>query len=105
MHMEEACWNLKINIIGLVKQEQMEEKNTGKVSVYSSADLYNWHNEGIALDLSSKLAMIAVERPKVIYNKKNKEFVMWFHEELGGKYNTGKAGIAVAKNHRTLCFV
>ncbi|MDU0888653.1 MAG: glycoside hydrolase family 43 protein [Haemophilus parainfluenzae] len=72
-------------------------KNTGKVSVYSSVDLYNWRNEGIALDLSSKLAMIAVERPKVIYNKKNKEFVMCFHEELGGKYNTGKAGIAVAK--------
>ena len=71
--------------------------NTGKVSVYSSTDLYKWHNEGIALDLSSRVEKIAVERPKVIYNKKNKEFIMWFHEELGGKYSTGKAGVAVAE--------
>lgn len=71
--------------------------NTGKVSVYSSTDLYNWHNEGVALDLSGKIEKIAIERPKVIYNKKNKEFIMWFHEELGGKYSTGKAAVAVAK--------
>ena len=52
------------------------------VSVYSSRDLYNWKNEGIALatleDESSEIVKgCNIERPKVIYNEKTKQFVMW----------------------------
>ena len=60
-----------------------EHKTTGNkgnkamvgVGVYSSKDLYNWKNEGIALavseDPNSKLVKGCIlERPKVIYNKK-----------------------------------
>ncbi|TDQ08072.1 glycoside hydrolase family 43 protein [Pedobacter metabolipauper] len=72
------------------------------VHVYASKDLYNWKDEGIALsvseDLKSDIAKGCIlERPKVVYNKKTKKFVMWFHLELLGKgYAAARAGVAVA---------
>ncbi|QOD60937.1 family 43 glycosylhydrolase [Polaribacter haliotis] len=74
------------------------------VRVYSSTDLYNWKNEGVALkmkeDSSSKLQIGSVlERPKVIFNKKTKKFVMWFHHELKDQgYKAALTGVAVADN-------
>jgi beta-xylosidase len=87
-----------------------EHKGAGKtgsraqvgVRVYSSKDLHQWKNEGVALsvtnDTISKLQKgCVVERPKVIYNKKTKKFVMWFHHELKGqKYKAALTGVAVA---------
>lgn len=78
--------------------------NTAQVGVhcYSSKDLYNWKDEGIALavvdDPNHDIAKGSViERPKVVYNKKTKKFVMWFHLELKGKgYAAARAGVAVA---------
>ena len=55
------------------------------ISCYSSGDLVNWKNEGLVLkadqnDPESPLHPSKVlERPKVIYNRKTKEFVMWAH--------------------------
>ncbi|MBI9070183.1 MAG: family 43 glycosylhydrolase [Melioribacteraceae bacterium] len=73
------------------------------VHVYSSKDLFNWHDEGIALkvvedDSTSDIAKGAIiERPKVLYNKKTDKFVMWFHLELKGKsYAAARSGIAVS---------
>ena len=72
------------------------------VSCYSSKDLYNWKNEGIALkviqDTTNMLQPGCVlERPKVIYNAHTKKFVMWFHHELKGKgYAAAMAGCAVS---------
>ncbi|MCX2476678.1 glycoside hydrolase family 43 protein [Pedobacter sp. MC2016-05] len=78
--------------------------NTAQVGVhcYSSKDLYNWKDEGIALkvsdDLSSDIAKGCIlERPKVVFNKRTKKFVMWFHLELLGKgYEAARAGVAIA---------
>ena len=79
--------------------------NTAQVGVgcYSSLDLYNWKNEGIALKVNEtdSLNEIAkgciLERPKVIYNAKTKKFVMWFHLELKGKgYYAARSGVAVS---------
>lgn len=78
--------------------------NTAQVGVhvYSSTDLYNWKDEGIALsvsnDLKSDIAKGCIlERPKVVYNQKTKKFVMWFHLELLGKgYAAARTGVAVA---------
>jgi beta-xylosidase len=79
--------------------------NTALVGVgcYSSKDLYNWKNEGVALavapvgsgsDIESGCIM---ERPKVIYNKKTRKFVMYFHLELKGQgYHAARTGIAVS---------
>lgn len=72
------------------------------VQVYSSKDLYNWKNEGVALavkeDTTSMLQKGSViERPKVIYNDKTEKFVMWFHHELKGQgYDAAMTGVAVA---------
>ena len=70
--------------------------------VYSSRDLYNWKDEGIALavsqDLSSEIAPGCIlERPKVLFNEKTRKFVMWFHLEGKGQgYSSARSGVAVA---------
>ncbi len=72
------------------------------VHCYSSKDLYNWKDEGIALsvveDTTSLLVVgCTIERPKVIYNEKTQKFVMWFHHELKGQgYNAAMTGLAVS---------
>ncbi|ANI90386.1 beta-glucanase [Arachidicoccus ginsenosidimutans] len=72
------------------------------VNVYSSKDLYNWKPEGLALahsdDTTSDIAWGGImERPKVIFNRKTKKFVMWFHVEVRGKgYGAAKVGVAVS---------
>ena len=72
------------------------------VHCYSSKDLYNWKDEGIAMKVSEDTASLirkgcVIERPKVIYNKKTKKFVMWFHHELKGKgYSAAMTGVAVS---------
>lgn len=73
------------------------------VHVYSSRDLTNWKDEGVALavsdDPASEIAKECVlERPKVIRNAKTGKFVMWFHLELKGKgYSAARSGVAVAE--------
>jgi len=73
------------------------------VHVYSSRDLYNWRDEGIALavsdDQKSEIARGCIlERPKVIFNPRTKMFVMWFHlEAAGNAYASARSGVAVAR--------
>jgi beta-xylosidase len=72
------------------------------IHCYSSKDLYNWKDEGIALSVSddpqNDIAKGCIlERPKVVYNKLTKKYVMWFHLELLGKgYSAARAGVAVS---------
>ena len=72
------------------------------VHVYSSEDLYNWRDQGIALSLlddpASPLARGCIlERPKVIFNARTRQFVMWFHLEPPGAGYTGSlSGVAAA---------
>ena len=73
------------------------------VHCYSSKDLYNWKDEGIALsvikdDSTHKITTGCIlERPKVIYNRKNNQYVMWFHlEPKGAGYTGALSGIAVS---------
>lgn len=72
------------------------------VHCYSSENLTNWTDEGIALSVSNDpgsdiTAGCIIERPKVIYNKKARKFVMWFHLELKDQgYKAAKTGVALA---------
>jgi hypothetical protein len=72
------------------------------VHVYSSRDLYNWRDEGIALQVSDdpKSPIVRgciLERPKVIFNPRTKKFVMWFHlEPKDAGYAGSLSGVAVA---------
>ncbi len=78
--------------------------NVAQVGVhcYSSTDLYNWTDRGIALSVSNNPTSDIVkgcilERPKVIYNKETGKYVMWFHLEPKGKgYGGALVGIAQA---------
>lgn len=72
------------------------------VRLYSSTDLYNWKSEGIILepeliDESHPLHFNSkMDRPHVVFNKKNKQYVMWM-KIMSGKYcPTNHACIAVA---------
>jgi beta-xylosidase len=84
-----------------------EAGNSAQVGVhcYSSTDLYNWKNEGIALKVAEKdttcdiVKGCVLERPKVIFNNNTRKFVMWFHLELKGKgYIASRSGVAVSDN-------
>ena len=73
------------------------------VHVYSSSDLINWFDEGIALkviedDTDHEITKGCVlERPKVIYNQSTGKFVMWFHLELKDQgYDAARSGVAIS---------
>jgi hypothetical protein len=74
------------------------------VHVYSSRDLYNWKDEGVALAVSDDpkspiMRGCILERPKVIFNARTKKFVMWFHlEPKDAGYSGALSGVAVADN-------
>lgn len=71
------------------------------VHVYSSKNLGDWKDEGVALTVSTDAASpiqkgCILERPKVVKNAAGK-FVMWFHLERKGRgYGDASVGIAVA---------
>ena len=73
----------------------------GGVSCYSSTDLLNWKFLGVALsslkgnpahDLDTGRV---IERPKVVYNRKTKKFVMWMHIDAND-YQYAQAGCAIS---------
>ena len=72
------------------------------VMCYSSKNLKDWTNEGVALSVEDKedseiTRGCILERPKVVYNAKTNKFVMWFHLELKGQgYLAARAGVAVS---------
>ena len=78
--------------------------DTGVV-MYESEDLVNWKYEGVILacsgDTESDLyAPMRFERPKIIYNEKTKQYVLWCHYvsypgDHGFEKGKGEAGIAV----------
>ena len=99
------------------------------VRCYTSTDLYNWTDEGLALraiaskdqmESDAELAQLyegrtdkddifrdldinraVMERPKVIYNEKTNQWVMWFHadgptESSSADYAKARAGVAIS---------
>lgn len=73
------------------------------ISCYRSENLINWDYLGLALEANpanpdSPLHPSGVcERPKVLYNKKTKKFVMWVHSD-NADYTY--AGVSVAVSDR-----
>ena len=71
------------------------------VACYSSNDLLSWKYEGLALEANKddEKSFIhtskVVERPKVIYNEKNNNFVMWMHLDRED-YSYAGVGVAVS---------
>lgn len=85
---------------------QAHKKGTARVDIigvncYSSKDLWTWYNEGIVLlgeesnsthDLHKSNVL---ERPKVIYNDKTSQYVMWMHID-DVNYTKASVGVAVS---------
>jgi beta-xylosidase len=61
------------------------------VNCYSSRDLVQWKDEGIVL----RPEVAVLERPKVIYNRQTRKFVMWMHVD-SADYTLAHAGVAVS---------
>lgn len=86
---------------------EFKNDSTGKamdgVSCYSSTNLTDWKNEGLALEVmpagsySDIEQGCILERPKVIYNAQTGKYVMWFHLELKDKgYAAARTGVAIS---------
>jgi len=79
-------------------------KITDGISCYSSTNLVDWKFEGVVLPVSSDSTSLLyrgcrMERPKVLYNEKNDNYVMWFHHELAGmSYNAALTGLAISES-------
>lgn len=75
--------------------------DAGGVSCYSSRDLCHWTYEGIVLEpdtthtFSDIHPTMVIERPKVIYNERTRQFVMWMHID-NHNYEKAVAGVAVS---------
>ncbi|HEU5080022.1 MAG TPA: glycoside hydrolase family 43 protein [Opitutaceae bacterium] len=69
------------------------------VGCYSSTDLSTWKFEGNVLPANPQIAELdparVVERPKVIFNRSTREFVMWMHID-SPDYLEARLGVAVA---------
>ncbi|KAG7090788.1 hypothetical protein E1B28_009872 [Marasmius oreades] len=69
------------------------------VSCYSSADLVSWTRQTDSLKpISGTMISTSniVERPKVLFNTKNSEYVMWFHSD-SSNYGSAMVGVATSK--------
>jgi hypothetical protein len=77
----------------------------GGIHCYASKDLMHWKDKGVVLgvdfkDTTTDLTYGCIlERPKVVYNQKNREFVAFFKLYLKGVgYEKSYVGVAVAKH-------
>jgi len=81
------------------------QTTTVGVVMYESDDLCNWKYEGVILactdDPTSELCSpMRFERPKIVYNEKTGQYVLWCHYvkcpgDHGFEIGTGEAGVAV----------
>ncbi|KZT60607.1 carbohydrate-binding module family 35 protein, partial [Calocera cornea HHB12733] len=92
---------LKVNDIYYWFGEDKEHhgSNFRAVSCYASTDLYLWTRLPDALsplEGSSISNQSVLERPKVIYNALNDDYVMWFHSD-NLQYNAAEVGVAYSR--------
>ena len=75
--------------------------NRTGISVYSSRNLVEWRNEGVAMPKDSFPEMFrdrgVAERPKVLRNPRTGKYVMWIHLDAN-RYQEASAGVAVSES-------
>ncbi|WP_443077106.1 RICIN domain-containing protein [Streptomyces sp. SP18CS02] len=79
-------------------EDRGEDNKFRYVSVYRSKDLKSWERRGPALTQESdpEIRNAVIERPKVLYNAKTKQYVMWMHKEADDSYGEARAAVAVS---------
>jgi len=89
-----------------------DRRGDAYVHCYSSKDLLNWEDKGSVISTSTfqeqklegyELGLVNefghkvnLERPKVVYNKLSKMFVMYMHYENGENYDVAALAVAVS---------
>ncbi|GAA2314572.1 RICIN domain-containing protein [Streptomyces violaceusniger] len=68
------------------------------VSAYRSTDLKTWEFRRHVLTQATdpELASANIERPKVLYNERTGQYVMWMHKENGSDYSEARAAVATS---------
>src|SRR5947209_14801196 len=63
--------------------EYRDARLVQNISCYVSSDLAHWKFDRLVLTPKSNAALAEshLERPKVLFNEKTKQFVMWMHRE------------------------
>jgi hypothetical protein len=70
------------------------------VSCYRSSDLYNWDYRGVALHVEDPASSLMtrgckIERPKVIYNQRHQQYILYWHHDINGQgHKNALVGIA-----------
>lgn len=83
-------------------EDKTDETTSGHfigVTCYKSADFSSWDYVGHVLEPIPDTNISSgsvVERPKVLYNDKNDEYVMWFHGDTSD-YGAAQVGVATSK--------
>ncbi len=83
--------------------EDSIQNNSFGINCYSSTDLYNWKKEAISFTPPKEQENTLKQGsdilyPKVIYNERTKNFVMWFQVDSRNKSSrTSRTGVAVSK--------
>lgn len=79
-----------------------EDKTDGtafqRINCYSSSNLVEWSYVGALLSRTSSGDLgpnRIVERPKIVYNKSTKKYVLWMHID-NSSYSEAKAGVATS---------
>lgn len=95
----------KLRALPFAPEGKGGQTTTEGVVMYSSADLYRWRYEGVILECSDDpesplYAPMRFERPKIVYNEKTKQYVLWCHYvkypgDHGELPGTAEAGVAV----------
>lgn len=97
-------YGMKLRPLPYATEGKGGQTTTVGVVMYSSTDLYNWTYEGVILPCSTDpghdlYAPMRFERPKIIYNEKTKQYIMWVHYvkypgDHGLAIGTAEAGVA-----------
>jgi beta-xylosidase len=76
-------------------EDRSDNKSSQKINCYSSTDLKNWTFRKTVLSSSTPgMAEANLERPKVLYNRTTKQYVLWVHKENVHDYSQARALIA-----------
>lgn len=82
-----------------------EDKTNGSpfqnINCYSSTNLVDWTYQGALLSRTNSITELSdnrvVERPKVMYNDRTQQYVLWMHID-SSNYGEAKVGVAVGSS-------
>lgn len=79
-------------------ENRFEDQSFKSVRLYRSKNLNDWEfvNDILTNNSDPDLNYAKIERPKIIYNALNDQYVMWMHKEGGDNYSQARAAVAVS---------